>query len=202
MGAQDAEFQSIYDLFRPKVHRYLARLVGEDEAEDLAQEVFVKISRKLTTFRGEARLSTWIYRIATNAALDRLRSPAHRRAAPIIPPDDPAGQREESVLRWGEPAPSVEQQAVRRQMRACIRNVVETLPENYRIVIVLSDLEGLEDREIAAVLGVTPGAVKIRLHRARASLKKALESRCRFYQDERNELACDLKTAFDISQQQ
>ena len=79
MSNDESEFQKIYDSFRPKILRYLTRLVSEYEAEDLTQEVFVKINQALKTFRGESQLSTWIYRIATNVALDRLRSPSFQR---------------------------------------------------------------------------------------------------------------------------
>jgi RNA polymerase sigma factor (sigma-70 family) len=82
MNQVEFDFQTIHAEFRPRIQRYLARLVGESEAEDLTQEVFVKVHRALPSFRGEAQLSTWIYRIATNAALDRLRSPAFKRCDP------------------------------------------------------------------------------------------------------------------------
>jgi len=81
-------------------------------------------------------------------------------------------------------------------MNKCIRDFVEKLPENYRTVVVLSELEGLINNEIAEILGVSLDTVKIRLHRARVKLKKELETHCSFYRDERNELACDLKSAF------
>src|SRR3989304_7037573 len=80
MHDSELEFQKVFDAYQPRILRYLARLVGEHEAEDLTQEVFVKVSQALKTFRGEAQLSTWIYRIATNAALDRLRSPSFPRS--------------------------------------------------------------------------------------------------------------------------
>ena len=72
----ELNFEQVHADFRPQVQRYLARMVGEQEAEDLTQEVFVKINRALGTFRGESKLSTWVYRIATNTALDRLRDQA------------------------------------------------------------------------------------------------------------------------------
>ena len=72
------DFEALYATFFPRIVRYLTRLVGPDGAEDLAQEVFIKISRSLGEFRGESSLSTWVYRIATNAALDQLRSSEHR----------------------------------------------------------------------------------------------------------------------------
>lgn len=88
MDNLELEFQKIHETFRPKIHRYLTRLLGELEAEDLTQEVFVRVSRALPTFRGESQLSTWLYRIATNAAIDRLRSPSFQQLAPQRLPDD------------------------------------------------------------------------------------------------------------------
>jgi RNA polymerase sigma-70 factor (ECF subfamily) len=79
MDDSELEFQKIYDAFQPKILRYLIRLVGENEAEDVTQEIFVKVSQALENFRGESKLSTWLYRIATHAALDRLRSPSFQR---------------------------------------------------------------------------------------------------------------------------
>jgi RNA polymerase sigma-70 factor (ECF subfamily) len=79
MSKEDFEFQNIYDAFRPRILAYLARMVGKHEAEDLTQEVFIRVSLGLKDFRGASKLSTWIYRIATNAALDHLRSPSFQK---------------------------------------------------------------------------------------------------------------------------
>jgi RNA polymerase sigma-70 factor, ECF subfamily len=87
----------------------------------------------------------------------------------------------------------VERQVIREEMNACIRNVIDRLPENHSTIIVPSNLEGLRDSEIADILGQSTGAVKIRLHRARGQLRKELSSSCVFYRDEENEPACDLK---------
>lgn len=199
MSHDELEFQKIYDIFRPKILRYLTRLVGEYEAEDLTQEVFVKVSQALKTFRGESQLSTWIYRIATNAALDRLRSPSFQRMAQKRLSNDSTAsdrvQAEDKDVWTGEKTPLVEQQVIRKEMNKCIRNFIEKLPEDYRTVIMLSELEDLQNREIAEVLGASLDTIKIRLHRARAKLKEELETNCSFYRDERNELACDLKSA-------
>ena len=91
----------------------------------------------------------------------------------------------------GLKSPTVEEQAIREEMSSCVRGVVDRLPEEYRTVIVLSDLEGFKDGEIADILGVSPAAAKIRLHRARANLRKALSTQCVFYRNDENELACD-----------
>jgi RNA polymerase sigma-70 factor (ECF subfamily) len=190
------EFQKIYDAFQPKILRYLARMVGPDESEDLTQDVFLKVLQALPGFRGQSRLSTWLYRIATNAALDRLRRPAFQRTGPVAS-HDPAGEGgtgvDEEDTAMTEETPSAEQKLIREEMRDCIMEFVEKLPGNYRTVIVLSELEGLRNSEIAEILGVTLDTVKIRLHRARARLKEELKGRCDFYRDERNEIACDRK---------
>lgn len=193
----DLDFQSIYKTFHPKIVRYLTHMVGRRDAEDLTQEVFVKVNQALKTFRGESQLSTWIYRIATNVALDKLRSPSFRQTGGKSLSGDSIGESEIEIMDknpWtGENTPSIETFVVRKEMNQCIRGVVEKLPESYRTIVVLSELEGFRDDEIAEILGVSLNTAKIRLHRARARLKKDLEAHCNFYRDERNEFACDLK---------
>ena len=192
------DFDALYVRYRPAIVRYLSRIVGRNEAEDLAQEVFVKVGHGLPGFRGESLVSTWIYRIATNAALDRLRTPSFRQVAAEERQGDASGEcgdgsgnGERSVRRDG--LFPVERQVIRREMNACIRSRIETLPEPYRSVLVMSDLAEFSNPEIARTLGVSLETVKIRLHRARARLKGDLESHCTLYHDERNELACDRK---------
>ncbi len=193
----DLDFHSIYKTFHPKIVRYLGHMVGWRDAEDLTQEVFVKVNQALKTFRGESQVSTWIYRIATNSALDKLRSPSHRQTGQISLSGESSEQGEIEMMDkdpWtGEKTPSIETSLVRKEMNECIRSVVEKLPENYRTVVALSELEGFRDDEIAEILGISIHTAKIRLHRARARLKKDLEAHCNFYRDERNEFACDLK---------
>jgi RNA polymerase sigma-70 factor, ECF subfamily len=190
-------FEDIYAGFHGKIVRYLTRLVGEADAEDLAQETFVKVGQALEGFRGDAQLHTWVYKIATNTAFDKLRSPSLRETS-----HDPASI--ESIVSikdvdfWaGRKRLGVEQQAIREEMSSCVRDVISQLPNNYLTAIVLSDLEGFKDNEIAEVLGLTLSATKIRLHRARARLKKDLSSYCVFYRNEENELACDRKADSD-----
>lgn len=191
----ELDFDKIHLAYRPRIHRYLTRIVGVKEAEDLTQEVFVKVSQGLKTFRGESQLSTWVYRIATNAAIDMKRTPGYRQSVQST-------ELKESVdigskaIEVGEPTPSTERQVERKEMNKCIRDFVDNLPENYRGVLVLSELEGMKDSEIAEILGITLSTVKIRLHRAKDVLKKKLQAHCEFYRDERNEFACDLKSAY------
>ncbi len=190
-GEGFSAFDAIHDLYRPKIVRYLARLVGEHDAEDLAQEVFARVARGLPAFRGESRLSTWIYRIARNAAFDRLRAGTLARATLAPSAGDNLGEDEGPA--GAGPADSVEQALIRDQMNACIRRLVEGLPANDRAVLTLGELAELKDREVADALGVTVGTAKVRLHRARARLKSELERRCDFYRDGNDNLACDEK---------
>lgn len=197
MTDHEVVVQSIYRTFHPRIVRYLTRLVGEQEAEDLAQEVFIKVSQALKNFRGESQLSSWIYRIATNAALDRLRSPKFQRMAEKRSFRDSTAEDEQNEDdRAVKKESSIEQELIREEMNECIRKFIEKLPQTYRAVLTLSELEELKNTEIAEVLGITLDTVKIRLHRARSKLRKELATHCNFYRDERNEFACDLKSAF------
>lgn len=187
MTSDTAEFRRIHEEFRPKVYRHLARMVGESEAEDLTQSVMLRVSGGLARFRGDASLSTWIYRIATNAVIDRLRGP-----------DAPAPVSGEAVAALEPPSPSSETRAVRREMNECIREFIERLPEKYRAALALAELQGHRNAEIAEALGISVAAVKIRLHRGRRLLRSALDAGCSFYRSEDNDLACDRRSPVGI----
>ena len=178
MDVGELQFQEIYDTFQPKVLRYMTRLVGENEAEDLTQEIFVKIDQRLGTFRGEAQLSTWVYRIATNTALDKLRSVSFRQAAQTSSLDDSNEAECEDTCQVEE-APSLEQQLMRQEMQQCFGSFVRNLPANYRTVVVLSELEEMTNQEIAEILGLSLDVVKIRLHRGRSRLLQELKTHCK-----------------------
>lgn len=195
MDSAEIKFQQVYDEYQERIFRYLTLMVGKNEAEDLTQEVFVKIGQALETFRGESSLSTWIYRIATNAAIDKLRHTLNRLSGERLLTIETITETKKDENIWtGETAESTEQSVIRQEMNGCIREIISTLPEAYRAVIVLSELEGQSDHEIADILGLTLHAAKIRLHRARAKLKKELTASCTFYRDDRQEFACDRKT--------
>lgn len=193
MSAPNLDFKSLHDQFRARVLRYLARLVGEAEAEDLTQSVMLKVNEGLSGFRGDSSVSTWIYRIATNVALDKLRQ---KRTQPLTETEH---EFDEDELPPVAQSASVETTAIREEMSACIGEFVARLPENYKTVMILSDLEGFKNDEIAAMLGLTLDTVKIRLHRAREKLRKDLEAGCTFYHDEGAELACDRKPAAPLT---
>ena len=193
MNTPSVDFKSLHDQFRPRVLRYVARLVGEAEAEDVTQSIMLKVDEGLSAFRGDSSVSTWIYRIATNVALDKLRQKA------IQPLTDAEYEFDEDNLPPAVQNPSAETAAIREEMNACISEFVARLPGNYKTVMILSELEGFTNGEIAAILGLTLDTVKIRLHRAREKLRKDLEAGCNFYRDERAEFACDRKPAAPIT---
>ncbi len=176
------DFQKIQDEYRPRTQRYLTNMVGDYEAEDLTQEVFARIYRSLKSFRGESKLSTWIYRIATNAALDRLRDPAFKMEALSAPPDgsEPDELELQDQGMWtGDATPALEQQVFHKQRFDCYCDQLKDLPPKYRTVVALRELEELAASEIADILGLSLGAVKIRLHRGRLKLLQQLKAHCR-----------------------
>jgi RNA polymerase sigma-70 factor (ECF subfamily) len=182
MRAPTPELEAIYQAFQPRILRYMRRMVGESEAQDLTQEVFIKAQRGLADFRGEAQLSTWLYRIATNTALDRLRSTLFQQTEPACL------STEAEELSASEAAdlpeahkPPIEKALIRDEMNDCLRGYVDALPAEYRQVLMLSEWDELPDKDIAETLGVTLQTVKIRLHRARARLKSALRANCDAY---------------------
>ena len=189
------EFDTVHGEYRQRILHYLDGMVGPAEAEELTQETFLKVSRALAEFRGESQLSTWIYRIATHVAVDRLRSRSFKEGLRSVSTeeDEIAGALPDTDVWSGEEKPAATQTLALEEMNACIRGVVEELPENYRAVLVLSEFEGLKDREIAEIVGDSLGAVKIRLHRGRAKLKVALETECTFHRDERDVFGCEPK---------
>jgi RNA polymerase sigma-70 factor (ECF subfamily) len=183
-------FRTLYDANHDRVHRLLGRIASPQEAEDLTQIVFAKATRALPQFRGDAQASTWLYRIAANVASDWLRSRSAREAKltvqlPEVLDDATSQTRASIALRDIQSSP--EQKLVRKEMRDCVRGEIGQLPEGNREVLILGELGGLTDDEVAQTLGISRANAKVRLHRARAQLKKAIEARCDFY---RTELSC------------
>ena len=193
---KEKTFSDIYEEYYPKVSQYLVRLVGEHEAEDVAQVTFEKVNSNLSSFKGDSKISTWIFKIATNAALDRLKSPSYKRtpSGPLAPVHL---QTIENINIASNKASSPDQKVIRNEMGDCIREFVDRLPPDYRTIIILNELKGFTNQEIADILQISLDSAKIRLHRARTKLRKELEDGCDFYLDEESELACDRKQPTD-----
>ena len=187
-------FQRLYDANHQRVCRFLARIAGPQEAEDLAQIVLAKAARALPNFRGDAQTSTWLYRIAANVVADWLRGRSTLEAKVTVQlPNalDHAACGPSAGPAWQENPTSPEQELIRKEMRDCIRQRIGQLPEKHWTVLVLGELGGFTDDEVARTLGISRGNAKVRLHRARAQLRNALEAHCAFSRNEDNEFVCE-----------
>lgn len=184
----------LWSTYGGPVRRYILSLVRDPaEADDLTQETFLRVIGKLDTLKDQTKLPTWIYRIATNICLDRFRQSSRRRGSVSLdaPAQDMPGSIKQSLPDAG--TPPLEQLLEQSEMSACVQRYIEDLPDLYRSVILLHDLEGMTNEEIAEMLGASLGAVKIRLHRARTRLKSALESACTFSTNDRGVFVCEPK---------
>lgn len=198
MTTQSYDFKQIHEAYRPRITRYLAGLAGNDNAEDLCQEVFLKVDKGLKDFRAEAKLSTWIYRIATNTYHDHVRGHTFRQQQQEkLSATDEIETIKGETPGLAEQPPIAEQGVIRKEMIACIRGYINQLPEEYRVVLLLSEEEGFKNSEIADILKISLDNAKIRLHRAKAKLKVILEGNCEFYLDDQSEVACDRKKGCD-----
>jgi RNA polymerase sigma-70 factor (ECF subfamily) len=149
-------------------------LRNEDDARDCVQEGFISAFRAIQRFNGDCRLSTWLHRIVVNAALMKIRTRSRRPEESIedmLPRFIEDGHHAEPTSEWGSASMLLEQRETRERVRAAI----DQLPESYRTVLLLRDIEELDTAEVAQLLGLTPNTVKIRLHRARQALAKLLE---------------------------
>jgi RNA polymerase sigma-70 factor (ECF subfamily) len=158
---------------RPIYFLLYSLLRSEAEAEDAAQETAIKVYRNLHLFRGESKFRTWVLSIARNEGLGRLRKAETRREDSLDAlTDGQSGDFTPAILTsWREiPNEALE----REELGSLLRKAIEGLPEIYRNVVLLRDIEELDVRETAAALGITEGAVKVRLHRARALLQRDL----------------------------
>ncbi len=166
------------DLVRAYSGRLLAvarRIVGNDEeARDVIQDAFLSAFRSLPRFHGDARVSTWLHRIVVNSALMKLRTRKRKpeeSIEPLLPAFLADGHYAERFSAWGEQADAT---LLRAETKALVRKHIDELPESFRTVLLLRDIEGMDTEETARVLETTPNAVKIRLHRARAALRTLL----------------------------
>lgn len=155
----------------------LRLLQNQADADEVVQEAFLSAFRNLPSWRGDARLGTWLHRIVVNAALQRLRrrkrlGTASESVEELLPRFLDNGHPEHFHRPWVQTA---EELATRAETREQVRRVIDKLPENYRTVLILRDIEELDTAEVADLLELSPGAVKVRLHRARQALRNLLE---------------------------
>lgn len=169
---RDSEaFALLFDQYSDRVYRLAAGLLGdEDEAEGVVQETFLRLFDRLDGFEGRSSLATWLYRVAYNLSVDGLRR--RRPTLSLVDGDDERALPGATNLADWRDAPELQLSA--QEVAAELDRAIAGLPEKLRGVFILREIEGLATDECAQVLGITAGAVKVRLHRARLLLRERL----------------------------
>lgn len=175
----------LFAAYQPRIRGYILGMVHDPaEADDLTQDVFVQVHRKLGSLRDEDAVVSWLYRIATHVCYDRFRKSSRQPGTGSLDDEEPEPADDSDVIR-------LDRVIERKEMSACVRGYIEELRPEYRQVIVLHDLEELTNPETAEMLGVSLDTVKIRLHRARRKLERALNAGCDFSCDEQGVMVCE-----------
>ena len=174
-AGQEWAFETMVRLYGGRLLAVARRFTRNDEdAQDVLQSAYLSAFRALNDFEGACQLSTWLHRIVVNTALMKLRA---RRRKPeesidaLLPAFQEDGHHVEQFSEWSTPA---DQLMERKETRATVRECIEQLPEKYRAVLKLRDIEELSTQDVAGMLALTPTAVKVRLHRARQALSTLL----------------------------
>lgn len=174
-AGDETAFEQVVRAYGGRLLAVARRIVGsEEDARDVVQDAFLNAFRSLDRFEGNAKLSTWLHRIVVNAALMKLRTRKRKPEQSIetlLPAFLDDGHHEERFQSWDEPVDKLMERAENREL---VRKQIDALPEGYRTVLVLRDIEGLDTEETANVLGLSVNATKIRLHRARQALRTLL----------------------------
>ena len=178
IAADDHSFDRLYRDHADRIYRFAQRMCGQvEDAKDLVQETFLNAYRGLKDFRGDAQVGTWLYRIASRACIRmrRKRSGEPERELSLeefIPTSDGEFQ-----LQIPTDGLSPEEALANKELRAALRQAIGKLPDKYRLVLVLRDMEGLTAKEVGSIAGLNERAVKSRLHRARLFVRRELSAR-------------------------
>jgi RNA polymerase sigma-70 factor (ECF subfamily) len=175
---QAGDGTSVADLastFGPRIHQLALRYVKNwEDAEEVTQDVLMKVFRKIDMFRGDAALSSWIYRITFNTAMSRLRSTRASRMTEMQKPDLGSQEPERTPSEPADWSSLADDHVLRAEMRERLIESLTLLPEVYRVPVILRDIQGLSTEEASAVLKVKPQTLKSRLHRGRLMLREHL----------------------------
>lgn len=179
----EASFNEIVTRYETKVHNLAMRLTrNPEDAEEVIQDVFVTVYRKISGFEGKSKFSSWLYRITVNAAFMKLRK---RRQDQSVALDDLAPNVQNRALGQQNFLSSRgDNQALASEVRDALEGAIGKLPDDYRAVFILRDIDGLSNKEVGKILSLSIPAVKSRLHRSRLMLRKRLR---KFYEDYSNE---------------
>jgi RNA polymerase sigma-70 factor (ECF subfamily) len=171
-----AAFETVVRTYGGRLLVVARQVVGsEEDAQDALQDGLITAFRAIDRFEGKSKLSTWLHRVVVNAALMRLRSKRRKREQSIdelLPTFQEDGHQSRPTPEWNQSALAGIQ---RKEAQAAVRACIDQLPDDYRTVVLLRDIQELDTAEVAGLLGITEGNVKVRLHRARQALKTLLE---------------------------
>lgn len=178
-GGDASALEQLMELYASRVYRLVYAVTrNSGDAEEVVQDVFLTVFRKVHTFEGRAALGTWLYRVAMNAALNKRRGKQSEAEVPLddhLPKFKADGHRDGSrafaLCDWSQ---NPEAELLSREGRAALNRALDALPDRYRAVLLLRDVEGLSNEETSAALDEPLGAIKSRLHRARMALREQL----------------------------
>ena len=170
-GKQDA-FEELISRYEEKAYKLANRFTrNPEDAEEVLQDVFTTVYRKIDGFEGKSSFSSWLYRVTVNAGLMKLRKRKQNRCVHL---EDVIPEIDSSLLIKTPEGTNVDEKVFLSEMRCALHNAIQELPEEYRSVYLLRDVDGLTSREVAQVLEVSVPAVKSRLHRSRLMLRRSL----------------------------
>lgn len=175
-----SSFEELLSRYSNKVFSLASRLTrNPEDAEEVLQDVFVTVHRKIASFEGKSSFSSWLYRVTVNAAFMKLRK---RRQDLSVPLEDMIQQQHTIAALKSPETAFVDAQSIRNQMLEALETAIRKLPDDYRPVFILRDVDGLTSREVSKILDLTVPAVKSRLHRSRLMLRRRLT---RFFDEQR-----------------
>jgi RNA polymerase sigma-70 factor (ECF subfamily) len=170
------------DTLAKPVFDYLRHYCGDAElAEDLTQDTLMRVATSISNFKGQSTLKTWAFTIATRIACDHFRRVACSISEVRLDDDTDLVDQDYRV----------EQRFIVDEMNACAREVIDSLPDDYRVALILRDIEGFSVAEVGEICGCSLATAKIRIHRARKRLQESLGRECEFYKDPDDVLRCD-----------
>ncbi len=178
-GGDRAALEILMERYASRIYRLAHGITrNEADAEEVVQDVFLTLFRKIHTFEGRAALGSWLYRVTTNAALIKRRGQRLDREVPLdphppafLPDGHRAGDRDSLLADWSH---TPETELLSAETRAILEQAIDALPGRYRAVVVLRDVEGLSNEEVAEAVGESVACVKSRIHRARMALREQL----------------------------
>ena len=166
-------FEELVSAYEKKIYNYCLRMTNsKEDAEDLTQEVFIKVYKSMKSFKGNCQLSTWVYRIAHNICIDKYR----KIKANVISLSHPKGREDGREVELASVDPSPEEKMITREQQKFLMECINGLKPEYRSVIILRDVQHYSYEEIADILGVPLGTVKSHISRARTALREAVGS--------------------------